>query len=132
MYGFAVGGQGPFNAETELLSLADWTWSSRAKYPFANSISLHATAMHNDVFYVFGGYDYLSEESRDLATIAQYNPDSDTWTQIGELNTARRQHDVIVSQGAFLVIGYGSAENCQLKGNSMTCMSQEPYISRNV
>ena len=87
--------------------------------------------MHNDVFYVFGGYDYLSEESRDLATIAQYNPDNDTWTQIGELNTARRQHDVIVSQGAFLVIGYGSTENCQFKDNSMTCMSQEPYISRN-
>ena len=128
-YGFAVGGCDGCNAETELLRMADWTRERRTKYPFAKYIDSHASVMHDQMFYVFGGYGQIDEQGRDLSTIAQYNPDSDTWTKVGDLNTARRYHDAIVSQGAFLTVGRGPTEKCQLEGKSMVCVDQEPNMA---
>ena len=128
MYGFAVGGgRSPYNAETELLSINDWTWSSRAQYPFTNYIYGYATLIHNEVFIVFGGYGNGQYES----TIAQYNPNDDTWTKLGDLNNARYHHDVITSEDAFLIVGdYYPTEKCTLTGNTMNCINQEPNVSR--
>ena len=123
VYGFAVGSGSPVNAETELLSINDWTWSSRAQYPFHNYISIHATVTHNEIFIVFGGYI--------KSTIAQYNPNDNTWTKLGDLNKARYLHDVITSEDAFLVVGdYYQTEKCTLTGNTVNCVNQEPTVSR--
>ena len=104
MYGLAVGSYNPFNVDTELLSLSSWTWSSGAQYPFSRSdISGHATIMQNQLFILFGGYS--SSNGGRQSTIAQYNPNTDTWTKLGDLNNARYTHDVISSEGAFLIVG---------------------------
>ena len=124
VYGFAVGGYNPYNAETELLSINDWTWSSRAQYPFHNDIFWHATLTHNDVFIVFGGYSYNNGGRQ--STIAQYNPNDDTWTKLGDLNKARYTHDVITSEDALLIVGDGPTEKCTLTGNTVNCVNQEP------
>jgi len=42
-FGFVVGGYNPYNAETELLKISDWTWSTKTKYPYANDIVYFAT-----------------------------------------------------------------------------------------
>ena len=83
-FGFVVGGYDPSSAETELLKISDWTWSTRATYPFAKDVVYYATTMFNDEFYVFGGRSYTSR-STELSTIAKYNPDSDTWLKVGQL-----------------------------------------------
>ena len=127
-YGFAVGGCNVCNAETELLRIADWTWERRAKYPFAKYIRYHASVMHDQMFYVVSGYGKIDEEWTYVSTIAQYDPDNDKWTKVGDLNTARMYHNVIVSQGVFLVVGNGPTEKCQLEGNSMVCVDQEPNL----
>ena len=128
-YGFVVGGCNYCNIETELLRIADWTWERRAKYPFAKYIRFHASVMHDQMFYVFGGYGKIDEHWIDFSTIAKYKPDSDKWTKVGDLNTARFYHDAIVSQGAFLIVGWAPTEKCQLEGNSMVCSDQEPIVS---
>lgn len=138
MYGFAVGDDdlryagGIFAAATELLSIASWTWSSRAEYPYADSISALATVMQNEMFYVFGGVSKEvtgpHKEGTLMSTIARYEPDNDTWTKLGDLNTARERHDAIITQGIFLIAGDSDVptEKCQLKGDAMRCTDQEP------
>ena len=85
--------------------------------------------MHDQMFYVFGGYGKIDEQFYYFSTIAQYNPDNDTWTKVGDLNTARHYHGAIVSQDAFLIVGKGPTEKCQLEGNSMVCVVQEPMFT---
>ena len=84
--------------------------------------------MLDQVFYVSGGYSTIDKQWTVFSTIAKYNPDNDTWTKVGDLNTARMYHNVIVSQGVFLVVGNGPTEKCQLEGNSMVCVDQEPNL----
>ena len=57
--------------------------------------------MHNEMFVVFGGYAYGYEGSTDSpqSTIAQYNPNTDTWTKLGDLINARNGHDIITTEG---------------------------------
>ena len=74
---------------------------------------------------MFGGYDNGSK-----STIAQYNPNDDTWTKLGDLNNPRYYHDVITSEGAFLIVGHGQTEKCTLTGNTVNCVNQEPNVSR--
>lgn len=130
VYGLAVGSGPPGNVETELLRIADWTWSSGAKYPFTRSdISSYAAVMHEENFYIFGGWSEKAWTT--FSTIAKYNPDTDTWTKVGELNMTRSRSRVIISQGAFLVIGdFRATDKCQLTGSSMICVEQEPVVPR--
>ena len=128
-FGFAVGSNAPSNSDTELLQISDWTWSTRAKYPFANDLSYYATAMFNDMFYVFGGRSHINRYT-DLSTIAKYNPDSDKWLKVGQLKQPRTYHSVILSKNSFMIIGDGlnnkMTEKCQLDGDLLTCEEQQP------
>ena len=89
-----------------------------------------ATVMQNEMFYVFGGFFWTWRDNTPMSTISKYNPDNDKWTKIGNLNTARQMHDVMINQGAFLIIGDGPTEKCELESNLMSCLNQEPVISR--
>ena len=85
--------------------------------------------MFNDMFYVFGGKSYTSGTT-ELSTIAKYNPSSDTWLKVGQLKQARNWHNVILSQGYFMIVGDGDgnkmSEKCHLVGDLMTCEEQQP------
>lgn len=78
--------------------------------------------MHEQMFYVFGGY--TTDPIRSLSTIAQYNPDTNKWTKVGDLNQKRNDHAAIVSQGEFLIFASGPTEKCHLTSNKMTCVVQ--------
>ena len=128
-FGSVVGGYNPNNAETELLKISNWTWSTKAKYPYANSISYYATTMYNDMFYVFGGIDH-SSRSTELSIIAKFNPDTNTWLKVGQLNQPRIHSSVILSQSYFMIIGDNNRNNltekCHLADDVMTCEEQQP------
>lgn len=85
--------------------------------------------MYNEVFLVFGGYN--NDNNGLLSTIAQFNPNTDTWNKLGDLNKARWYIDAITSEGAFLVIGDAYlTEKCYLAGNTINCVEQEPNVMR--
>lgn len=84
--------------------------------------------MQSEMFLVFGGYSSSTEHR--VSKIAQYNPDTDTWTKLGDLINARNGHDIITTEGVFLVAGLGPTEKCQFEEDAMKCVAQEPIISR--
>ena len=98
--------------------------------------------MHDEMFLVFGGYSYQQFKGGEQTIIAQYNPDADSgrdndgWQKLGNLITKGDKHDVISSEGAFLIIGHGreakgiSTEKCFLDEEQMKCVNQEPLIYR--
>ena len=83
--------------------------------------------MQNEVFFVFGGYSH--DNGARQPTIAQYNPNTDKWFKKGELNKARRYHDVITSGDAFLIVGDGPTEKCEFTGDTINCTDQEPSLT---
>ena len=83
--------------------------------------------MQNEVFFVFGGYSY--DNGARQSTIVQYNPNTDKWIKKGELNKARRYHDVITSEDVFLIVGDGPTEECVFTGNTINCTGKEPYLT---
>ena len=114
----------PDHAYLETLNLSTWRWEIRATYPYSSSISYHANLIHNNRFVVFGGWD-----GSNVPTIAAYDYSTNSWEKLGDLINARHYHDVIATQGAFLVVGNGSkSEKCTLNGNTMTCIEQDPVI----
>ena len=85
-------------------------------------------AIHVDAaFYIFGGYADDSKSN----VIARLDATTYVWTQSGTINHARRLHNVIYVESAFLVIG-GSGqlptEKCELLGDTMSCSTQEPTL----
>ena len=111
-----------------MLRIADWTWESRATYPFADDINTYAAVVHEQMLYLFGGNSRTS--GGEQSTIAQFNANTDTWAKVGALNQARSWHDATFSQGAFLIVGKGQTEKCDLTDNLMECIRQEPSITR--
>ena len=116
----------PEHANLETLNLSTSKWETRATYPFSSEISYHANLIHKNRFLVFSGVDAGP-------TNAAYDYATNTWAKLGDLVNARYCHDVIATQGAFLVVGYtntGSAksEMCTLNGNTMQCVEQDPVI----
>ena len=128
MYGFAVGSFSPENTETELINFSNWSWESRSRYPYASSyIGYHAAVSKGGDFYVIGG---LADSSY-LSTIARYNTNTDTWTRLGDLVNARRDHDAIWSQDFLIVVGGSGSpmsERCSLNGDSVVCVEQSPSV----
>ena len=157
-YLIALGGD---NKKTELLSRPDtksnYAWSTEADYPTVtqgkfkleidNSSHLNCAKVFlpdsiiaeapivtlGSTFYVFGGdsgYSFLRKPS---SMIAAFSTITKEWTQIGDLNTARNGHKVIVQKGEFIVVGGMDAgyrsERCKLtKDKSMQCTLFDPVM----
>ena len=71
------------------------------------------------------------------STIARFDPIQNSWTKLGNLNVARTGLGVIQLDNEFIVIGgsrYGDedepTESCKLNGQSMTCTTREPQLSK--
>ena len=86
--------------------------------------------MYNDMFYVFGGRVLNSRSLSYLSTIAKFNPNTNTWLKVGQLNQPRFWSSVILSQSYFMVIGDDNGnkptEKCHLADNVMACEEQQP------
>ena len=62
-------------------------WTEKASYPYASSLDGARSIFYNDQFLVFGGGD---SHDTDLYTlIAAYNPTTNVWSQLGNLNNKR-------------------------------------------
>ena len=64
--------------------------------------------------------------------IARFDPIRNSWTKLGELNSARNAHRVIQADNQFIVIGgFGNrtTESCRISGEfSMKCNAREPQL----
>ena len=67
------------------------------------------------------------------STIARFDPIENTWTKLGSLKVARKEHGVIQIDNEFIVVGgdqYNApTESCKLNLLSMTCTTREPQLS---
>ena len=83
------------------------------------AITAYATIFHAGYHYYFGGYT----ASR-IRSIIRLEEKSWTWSNYGEMNTARQGHGVILFDDRFLVIGgYYTKKNevCQFDADKLTC-----------
>ena len=120
-----VGSRYPNNAKTEILSGA-WSWTESTTYPFHESISYSPILFLRSTFYVFGGYT-----DKEVSTIATFNPKSEKWTKLGDLETARNAHGVIAFQDYLLVLGgnnHKMTEKCTLSENAIYCNSTDQKL----
>ena len=71
------------------------------------------------------------------STIARFDPIENSWTKLGNLKVARSSHGVIQVDNEFIVVGGVNGfeggeptESCKLNGQSMTCTTMEPQLSK--
>lgn len=55
-------------------------------HPMTTARSRVGVAVVNGLLYAIGGYD----GQRRLSTVEAYNPETDTWTRVGSMNSKRR------------------------------------------
>ena len=65
--------------------------------------------------------------------IAKYDPDSNTWAKLGDLNYGRRGFGLIQHGGEYLVVG-GYKENyktesCKHRNGQMICSERQPTMN---
>ena len=133
-YAFVTGGWSPKNSVTELLDINSEQWTTRASYPYATDISNYVSFYYQSSFIVFGCFN----SGTYLATIASYNPASNSWTKLGDLNFARTHHTGVRSLNSFYIYGgVGDTktypnEKCTLTGNFIECTVQDNPLDRSV
>ena len=90
-----------------------------------------------DTFYMFGGDSQWS-----TSIIAAFSTLTKQWKKMGELNTARDGHGVIIQRGEFIIIGGVetkksgaspivpmSTERCTLTGDKINCVDVGPWLT---
>ena len=90
---------------------------------------------HGDGFILFGGLYEDSTSStgyRATSVIAKFNPDSNTWSKLGNLKNKRHEFGMIQIGDEYLIVG-GSydkkTETCRLENNEMICTEREPTMT---
>ena len=112
------------------------SWETKASYPFHETINSFEIIAHSDSFILFGGFhvdEQISTDFHETGTIAQFNPGSNEWTKLGELQTGRHGFGVIEVDTKYLVMGgFGekSTEICELKNETIECTSREPTLNQ--
>ena len=72
------------------------------------------------------------------SAIARFDPIKNSWTKLGNLKVAREKLGVIQVDNEFIVVGgmrdgwfdLLPTESCKLNGQSMTCTTREPQLSK--
>lgn len=101
-----------------------------ARYPYYDWITMAVSIFFDDSFYLFGGWygslGYLSE-------ISSFSPVANTWTQRGQLVTARANVGLVWTDNSFLIIGGFvnwfdniTSEKCNFNGDQLQCVNQQP------
>ena len=78
-----------------------------------------------------------NNSGKEQSTIARFDPIQNSWTKLGNLEVARNGHGVIQIGNEFIVVGGTRksdkdepTESCKLNGQSMTCATREPSLSK--
>ena len=80
------------HSETEVYSYSSKKWTSKARYPFYDSIEAYKILSHSSSFILFGGW---TKGPRPLSTVAKYDLGTDKWSQVGYLENARHGFGVV-------------------------------------
>ena len=108
------------------------TWNIKASYPFHKVIMIFEIVAHSDSFILFSGTSGSTYDGQ-TDKIAKYNPASDQWTKIGNLQQSRRGFGVIKMGKKFIVMGGKfdgmHTEVCELKNEFIKCTSREPTLN---
>ena len=112
-------------------------WSATPDYPFVDiSIHYHQTVFVADhsAFYIIGGYS--SSDFVAVETIGMFKEKWGTWSQVGKLNKARRQHVTLWTGTSFIVAGglpgTQPTERCERidnKSDQLYCVDIEPDLA---
>ena len=69
------------------MSLSTLQWTEKASYPYADSLDGSRSVFYNNQFLVFGGGASFDTDLYTL--VAAYNPTTNVWSRLGDLNTKR-------------------------------------------
>ena len=110
-------------------------WSTGVDYPYEETIRGYGIVTHEDGFIVFGGIYEDSTSSTGLyatSVIAKFNPDSNTWSKLGNLKNKRHEFGMIQIGDEYLIVG-GSydkkTETCRLENDEIICTEREPTMT---
>ena len=123
----AVGG---FPASKKAEKFEDRSWTEIQEAPFG--LFDYAAIFYTGNFYYFGSEDTLNSGYAALNSILCLNAITWTWSNVGQLNSARSGHGVILIDNTFMVIG-GSGhprnEVCHLNNGRFTCERKTSSLS---
>ena len=102
----------------------------KAPIPFEDTHRVYGFAIlyFDNGFIIFGGHG----KSGRTKVIARLDLATSSWSKLGDLNTARRFHNVIYDGEVFMVIDGNASlktEKCVLSGSTMTCTQQAPTLN---
>ena len=123
-----MGSLWPTNKKSE--KFEDGKWRDIGEPP-VHSLGFYAVIFHAENFYYFGGYDQVVDKS--LSSILALNAASWTWSNIGQLNSARHAHGVTSVNNMFIVIGgLGTQPNeaCSLRNDEFICREKNSSLYR--
>ena len=105
------------------------SWKNQTSYEFHETIFGFQILAYSDFFILFGGGSdgYI----RITDVIAKFNPNSNKWSKMGNLQTQRFGLGVIKINEKFLVMGgLGEffSEECEIKNETIKCASREPIM----
>ena len=113
----AVGCVSPPSKKSEIFE--DGNWSDFDEPP-VGTLDSYAVVVDAGNFYYFGGYD----SGATVSSILRLNGATWTWSNAGQLNSARHAHNVIMVDKTVMVIGGGGNqpnEACILTNAEFTC-----------
>ena len=119
------------HSKTELYNIATWKWEEVKS--FNNSYVWFydfASFFYDKEFYVTGGRVNIIDNDARRALVIKFNPNSENWSRVGELNFVRRGHRATVIESTVYFVGGGQkgikSEFCQLSdGFSCTTVDRK-------
>ena len=125
------------HSKAELFSRSTWSWKTKSSYPFHEGIMDFQIVARFGHFIVFGGlYSYqradLSTALYETDVVAKFNPSSNQWGKMGNLQYDRHGFGVIEINKKFLLMGgQGNkpTELCEVKNETIVCTSREPTMA---
>ena len=104
-------------------------WTDIQEAPVDTSLSYYAVVFDAGNFYYFGGLG----DTGDLNSILRLNAATWAWSTVGQLNSARRGHGVMMVGNTFMVIGgveIQPTETCNLNNGQFTCEEKNTRLNR--
>ena len=99
------------HAKTEILNFSTWRWKNSLPYLNYTEIYSFATFFFRYGFYVVGG----RTKNEILSTVTTFNPMTEKWTRIGDLNSPRYDHTIdVISDKVYIIGGSETLEYCDL------------------
>ena len=111
----------------EMYSHSTSSWKNQTSYEFYEAIMGFKLLAYSDFFILFGGM--TDEEPTDV--IAKFDPNSNKWSKMGNLQTRRFGLGVIEINEKFLVMGGTGepdqmlSEECEIKNEIINCTTRK-------